>query len=136
MNRLDSDSDSENEYYLDDNDPDFIDFKEDVKLWLKLDDDIKTLNDAIKDRKNKKNEITPKLLDFMDKHNINDLNTNDGHLKFQKSLRSKPLSKKYLLDRLGYYFKSDIKGEKVVSFIYNNREKTEISNLKRVYPKK
>ena len=134
MNKFDSDSDEE--YYLDDNDPDFIDFKEDVKTWLKLDDDIKTLNDAIKERKNKKNEITPKLLDFMEKHNINDLNTNDGHLKFQKSLRSKPLSKKYLLDRLGFYFKSEMKGEKVVNFIYNNREKSETSNIKRVYPKR
>ena len=134
MNKFDSDSDEE--YYLDDNDPDFIDFKEDVKTWLKLDDDIKTLTDAIKERKSKKTEITPKLLDFMEKHNINDLNTNDGHLKFQKSLRSKPLSKKYLLDRLGFYFKSEMKGEKVVNFIYNNREKSETSNIKRVYPKR
>ena len=134
MNKFDSDSDEE--YYLDDNDPDFIDFKEDVKTWLKLDDDIKTLNDAIKERKSKKTEITPRLLDFMEKHNINDLNTNDGHLKFQKSLRSKPLSKKYLLDRLGFYFKSEMKGEKVVNFIYNNREKSETSNIKRVYPKR
>ena len=76
------------------------------------------------------------LLEFMEKHDINDLNTNEGHLKFQKSLRSKPLSKKYLMDRLGFFFRSENKGEKVVNFIYNNREKTEISNIKRVYSKK
>lgn len=134
MNNLETEDD--NDFYLDDNDPDFIDFKEDVKTWIKLDDDIKTLNDAIKERKEKKKEITPKLLEFMEKHDINDLNTNDGHLKFQKSLRSKPLSKKYLLDRLGFFFRSENKGEKVVNFIYNNREKTEISNIKRVYSKK
>lgn len=135
MNRFDSDIEDD-EYYLDDNDPDFIDFKEDVKTWLKLDDDIKTLNDAIKERKTKKNEITPKLLDFMEKHEINDLNTNEGHLKFQKSLRSKPLSKKYLMDRLGFYFKNNSKSEKIVNFLYNNREKTETTNLKRIHPKK
>ena len=134
MNNLETESDDE--FYLDDNDPDFIDFKDDVKTWIKLDDDIKTLNDAIKERKEKKKEITPKLLEFMEKHDINDLNTNEGHLKFQKSLRSKPLSKKYLLDRLGFFFRSENKGEKVVNFIYNNREKTEISNIKRVYSKK
>lgn len=135
MNRFDSDIEDD-EYYLDDSDPDFIDFKEDVKLWLKLDDDIKTLNEAIKERKTKKNEITPKLLDFMEKHEINDLNTNEGHLKFQKSLRSKPLSKKYLMDRLGFYFKNNSKSEKIVNFLYNNREKTETTNLKRIHPKK
>lgn len=135
MNRFDSDIEDD-EYYLDDSDPDFIDFKEDVKLWLKLDDDIKTLNEAIKERKTKKNEITPRLLDFMEKHEINDLNTNEGHLKFQKSLRSKPLSKKYLMDRLGFYFKNNSKSEKIVNFLYNNREKTETTNLKRIHPKK
>ena len=136
MNKFDLDYNSEDEFYLDDNDPDFIEFKENAKLWLKLDDDIKKLNDAIKERKNKKNEITPTLLDFMESHNINDLNTSDGNLKFHKSLRSKPLSKKYLLDRLGFYFKSEVKGEKIVNFIYNNREKTEISNIKRMNLKK
>ena len=129
-------SDLDDDYYLDDNDPDFIDFKEEVKLWLRLDDDIKKLNDAIKERKNKKKEITPGLLEFMEKHDINDLNTNEGHLKFQKTLRSKPLSKKYLMDKLGFFFKSELKGEKVVSFIYNNRDKTEINNLKRVFPRR
>lgn len=130
-----SDSDSD-ECYLDDNDPEFIEFKEDIKTWLKLDDDIKTLSDAIKERKKKKNEISPTLLDFMEHHNINDLNTNDGHLKFQKTTRTKPLSKKYLITRLGDFFRSSSKGEKAVEFVYNNREKIEVSNLKRIYPKK
>ena len=52
MSNLETESDDE--FYLDDNDPDFIDFKDDVKTWIKLDDDIKTLNDAIKERKEKK----------------------------------------------------------------------------------
>ena len=50
-----SDSDSDNDdFYIDDNDPDFIDFKDNAKLWIKLDDDINTLNNAIKERKRKK----------------------------------------------------------------------------------
>ena len=133
----DSDSNSESDdYYLDDNDPEFIEFKENTKLWLNLDDDITTLTNAIKDRKNKKKQITPKLLDFMDHHNINDLNTENGHLKCQKTLRTKPVSKKLLISRLGDFFRNTNKGEKAVDFVYSNREKTEISNLKRIYPKK
>jgi len=53
MNR-NYESDSDDEHYLDDNDPSFIDFKENVKLWMKLDDDINTLTKAIKERKEKK----------------------------------------------------------------------------------
>jgi hypothetical protein len=136
MNRFNNDSDSDDDHYLDDNDPEFIEFKDNVKLWIKLDDDINTLTKAIKERKDKKKEISPALLDFMEKHEINDLNTNDGHLKFQKSLRAKPISKKYLLDKLGFFFQSEIKSEKVVNFIYNSRDKNEITNLKRVFPKR
>jgi hypothetical protein len=136
MNKFNNDSDSDDDHYLDDNDPDFIEFKDNVKLWIKLDDDINTLTKAIKERKDKKKEISPALLDFMEKHEINDLNTNDGHLKFQKSLRAKPISKKYLLDKLGFFFQSEIKSEKVVNFIYSSRDKNEITNLKRVFPKR
>ena len=136
MNKYNNSDSDDEDHYLDDNDPDFIEFKENVKLWIKLDDDISTLTKAIKERKDKKKEVSPALLDFMEKHEINDLNTNDGHLKFQKSLRSKPISKKYLLDKLGFFFQSELKSEKVVNFIYNGREKNEITNLKRVLPRR
>lgn len=131
-----SEYDSDEDLYIDDNDPEFIEFKENVKVWLQLDDDIKTLSDAMKERKKKKNELTPELLEFMEKYKIHDLNTQDGHLKFQKSTRAQPVSKKYLISKLGDFFKSMNKGEKVVSFLYENRDKKETFNLKRIYPKK
>ncbi len=131
-----SDSDSDEDYYLDDNDPEFIEFKEKSALWLNLDDDITTLKNAIKDRKKKQKEIEPPILDFMDHHNINDLNTEDGHLKCQKSLRTKAVSKKFLISKLGDFLRNTNKGEKAVDFIYSSREKVEISSLKRIYSKK
>ena len=93
-----SDSEEEEEeMYLDDNNPAFVDFKTNVKTWLELDDDIQTLNEALKARKKKKEEITPKLTEFMNSYQINDLNTKDGQLKFSKLNVAKPLSKKYLI---------------------------------------
>ena len=41
-------------------------FKEKVKEWLHLDDDIKTLNAHLKERKKKKIELTPEILQFME----------------------------------------------------------------------
>lgn len=133
----DSDSNSESDdYYLDDNDPEFIEFKENAKIWIELDDDIKTLNEALKERKQKKKELTPDLLEYMNKYKINDLNTSDGHLKFQKTTRSQSLSKKFLIEKLSNFFKNNHKSEKVVNFLYDSRDKKEIFNLKRVYKKK
>ena len=125
----------EDDLYLDDNDPEFIEFKENAKTWFQLDDDIQTLNQAIKERKKKKNELTLELLDFMEKYKIHDLNTQNGHLKYQKTIRSQPVSKKYLISKLGDFFKNMNKSEKVVNFLYEGRDKKESYNLKRVKPK-
>ena len=123
------------EVFNDDNE-EFIEFKINVKEWLTLDDDIITLQKAIKDRKNKKNELTPKVLDYMNRFKINDLNTINGKLKFTKSLCTKPLNKQFLISRLGDFFKDFTKGEKAASFILDNRDKEEKFKLKRVLNKK
>lgn len=124
-----------NESYINDTNPEFIDFKENVKEWITLDDDIKTLNIALKERKEKKKELTPKVLDFMNEYEVHDVKTTDGQLKFSKSVTAKPLNKKYLVSRLGDFFKDYNKGEKAVDFIYENRDKEEKLKLKRIIKK-
>ena len=121
--------------FTEDND-EFLEFKNNVKDWLLLDDDIITLQNAIKDRKVKKNELTPKILEFMERYEINDLNTNNGKIKFTKSLQTKPLNKQFLISRLGDFFKDFTKGEKAASFILENRDKEEKLKLRRVHNKK
>ena len=123
------------EAFNDDNE-EFVEFKLNVKEWLTLDDDLITLQKAIKDRKNKKNELTPKVLNYMNRFQINDLNTINGKIKFTKSLCTKPLNKQFLISRLGDFFKDFAKGEKAASFILDNRDKEEKFKLRRVINKK
>jgi hypothetical protein len=132
----DYDDNDDNVNLLNDNNEEFVEFKINVKEWLTLDDDIITLQKAIKDRKTKKNDLTPKILDFMNRFKINDLNTTNGKLKFTKSLQTKPLNKQFLVSRLGDFFKDFTKGEKAASFILENRDKEEKLKLRRVVNKK
>jgi hypothetical protein len=120
---------------FDDNNVEFMQFKDNVKEWLTLDDDIITLQKAIKERKNKKNDLTPKIQDYMNRFEINDLNTNNGKIKFTKSLYTKPLNKQFLISRLGDFFKDYNKGEKAASFILDNRDKEEKFKLRRIINK-
>ena len=140
FNRLSNEEDDEDldidPEVFDDSNSDFIDFKTDVKEWLTLDDDIITLQKAIKERKKQKDQLTPKIQYFMNKFKINDLNTNDGSIKFTKSLYTKPLNKQFLISRLGDFFKDFNKGEKVAGYILDNRDKEEKFKLKRVVTKK
>ena len=128
--------DEDEEVIINKNSPDFIEFKSNVQEWLTIDDDIITLQKAIKDIKAKKNELTPKIMKFMDDYKINDLNTNNGKLRFTKSLYTKPLNKQFLIAKLGDFFRDFNKGEKAASFILENRDKEEKTQLKRVAVKK
>ena len=126
----------EDETLFDENDSNFVEFKSSVKEWLMLDDDIITLQKSVKERKVKKDELTPKILGFMDKFNINDLNTQGGKIKFTKSLYTKPLNKQFLISKLGDFFKDYRKGEKAATFILENRDKEERAKIRRVVNKK
>ena len=133
---LENDGDDIDDTTFTDDNEDFIEFKSNVKEWLTLDDDIQTLQKALKERKTRKNQITPNVLDFMNRFKINDLNTQEGKIKFTKSTYTKPLNKQFLISRLGDFFKDFNKGEKAASFILDNRDKQEKFNLKRVAIKK
>lgn len=126
------DIDNLEENVFTDENENFVEFKNTVKEWLLLDDDIITLQKAIKDRKKKKDELTPNILEFMDRFKINDLNTQEGKVKFTKTLYTKPLNKQYLISKLGSFFKDFSKGEKVAYYILENRDKQEKINLRRV----
>jgi hypothetical protein len=132
----DNEENDDKSHIFNDNNQEFLEFKRDVKEWITLDDDILTLQNAIKERRKKKNEITPKIINYMDKNEINDLNTNSGKLKFSKSLQTKPLNKQFLISRLGDFFKDFSKGEKIASYILENRDKAEVVKLRRVQNKK
>ena len=119
-----------------DTNPEFVNFKQNVKDWVTLDDDIKTLQDAIKKRKKRINELTPVILDFMKRFNINDLNTQNGQLRYTTSLLAKPVNKNFLLSKLGEFFKDNEKSQVITTYIYDNRIKEEKVKLKRVIEKK
>ncbi len=121
---------------LDESNPEFTNFKNDVKVWLFLDDEIKTLQKAINDRKKRKNELTPKVLEFMGKYEIDDLNTNEGKIQYTKSLVTKPMNKEYMKSRLSEFLKSVEKAEKATKYLFENRPKEEKIRLKRVNIKK
>jgi hypothetical protein len=115
---------------------DFIQFKNNVKEWLTIDDDIITLQEAIKQRRRRKTDLTPGILDFMTRYRIEDLNTQEGKLKYAKSLCTKPLNKNYLVHKLSDYFRDVEKGQNLTQFLMENREKEERIKLSRVKPKK
>ena len=116
---------------LNESNPYFVEFKDNIRQWIKMDDDILTLNNALKEVKKKKAELTPQILSFMENNNLKHLNTTDGKLQYSKSSISKALNKNMLIEKLSIYLKDDNKGNSAADFILENRDKTEKVTLKR-----
>ena len=72
----------------------------------------------------------------MKRFNINDLNTQNGQLRYTTSLLAKPVNKNFLLSKLGEFFKDNEKSRVLTTYIYDNRIKEEKVKLKRVIEKK
>jgi len=107
-------------------------FKENVKAWTLADNQVKRLNAASKQLKTKKKELNEKILDFMARFNIEDLNTKEGIIRYKKTFIKEPLTQKMIKEKLNELFKdSDTHLEKI-NEIFTNRNKVEKTSLRRL----
>ena len=109
------------------------DFKEKVKTWMSIDDEIKMLRDAIKERQEKKKELGDEVLKFMGVHNIDNLNTKKGDkLKYSVSNRKKAISNKVVKERFNNVFKDNNNYDKYMEYIFGGQTEVKSVNLKRL----
>ena len=108
-----------------------------VKTWLTIDNEIRTLQKEIKNRRKLKKELTDSLVGVMKNNDIEQLNVPDGQLIYTKNKTKAPLSKKHLLISLATYFKNDPRiVQELTQFIMNSRQEKERENIKRKINKK
>lgn len=109
-------------------------FKSQVRAWIEIDNTIRKLKQAARERNVLKKQLTDKILSFMAKYNIEDLNTKDGsRLRFKISTVKEPLTankiKERLKENLGQINNIDDLQKKV--FVTKKVEKVSLRRLKR-----
>ena len=107
-----------------------------VKDYLELDDQISTLQKAIKERKDKKEKMSKVILEAMKDKEIAQMNLNETKLVYSVTQSKNPLNKAYLNNVLTTYFNDQKQAEQTINFILENRTKVEKVKLKRVNEKK
>lgn len=107
-------------------------FKKNVQNWMTYDNQMKRLAAASKQLKQKKNELNDKILDFMSKYNIEDLNTKEGVIRYKKTYIKQPLTQKLIKEKLNDMFKDNETDLERINEIFNNREKIEKTSLRRL----
>jgi hypothetical protein len=93
-----------------------------VKEWLKIDEEILELQSAIREKKKAKKTLSDIILNVMKDNNAGILNCSEGSLKCVQNKVKKPINDKTLDVVLKQYFKTAEEAESVKKYILENRE--------------
>jgi hypothetical protein len=114
------------------------DFKNQVRIWLDLDNTLKKLKAAVKERQLAKKELTERILEFMGRYNIEDLNTRDGKLRYKVVTMKEPLTQSIIKSRIKEKIETgettNADAEQVVDEVFlreNTQKKAVLKRLKR-----
>ncbi len=108
-------------------------FKGQVRAWMELDEGIKQAKSVLKTRNDTKKALTTRILDFMQKYKIDDLNTRDGKLCLRSTMvAAEPLSQKRIKSELLRLHESARSAEELTSLIFDDREKVPKPTLRRL----
>tara|TARA_B100000029_G_scaffold352969_1_gene345567 strand:- start:48 stop:647 length:600 start_codon:yes stop_codon:yes gene_type:complete len=137
-NYIDSDTDSDSDELNEQEQLDF--FKEAVKKYLKLDDEISKLNKAVKERRKQKNNLSETIITYLKSKDISEINLQDRQLICGSSKRSSSLSKNNINSALEKYFQNSKEAKKVIDFIIAERTvvykpKLKLKKIKKSYNK-
>lgn len=107
-----------------------------VKEYLDIDNQIITLQKAIRERKKKKDDLSTVILGAMKNNEIQQMNLKEDKLVYCISQHKKPMNKEYLNHVLNNYFQNEDKASDVLTHIFDNRQRVDKVRLKRVVDKK
>lgn len=104
-----------------------------VKEWIKMDNEISAFQNEIKDRKNKKKQLTDRLVNVMKKNEIDCVDIKGGALIYKKTKTKKPINAKTLMTVLKDYYKNTNPqiAEELTKHILENREESVKETIKR-----
>jgi len=103
-----------------------------IKEWIKIDNEIAQLKNEIKQRTNIKKSLTTNLVSVMKTNQIDCFDINGGALVYKTNKVKKPINGKTLLIALQNYYKTDTKmAEELVKHVMDSREEQIKETIKR-----
>jgi hypothetical protein len=103
-----------------------------IKEWIKIDSDIAKLKNEVKQKNNKKKEITEALVGVMKSNSIDCFDINGGALVYKQRKTKKTISGKFLLEQLENYYKDNPElSREIAKQVLDNRGEVIKDELKR-----
>lgn len=105
---------------------------ENIKEWVKIDNELRELKKQEKDRKCKQKELSKSLIEIMKENSIDEFDINQGKIIYKKKNIKKPITKKNLLEILSKYYKGDfLLASNMNKYIMDNREEITVESISR-----
>lgn len=108
-------------------------FEQQVQQWVSIDNQLKILNDKIKDLREKKLKLTTNLNDYVKENNMSSstIQISDGKLKFASTKVQSPLTFKHLEKSLSEIIKNETQVKQIVEYIKTKRDVKIVPEIKR-----
>jgi hypothetical protein len=108
-------------------------FEKQVQDWVSIDNQLKILNDKVRDLREKRNSLTGSLSKYAQSNSLTNssIQISDGKLKFVNTKVTEPLTFKYLEKTLGEIIKSDTQVKQIIDHVKAKREIKNVPEIKR-----
>ena len=102
-----------------------------LKEWLTLEDDLKVLSAAVREKRKRMGILQGLITKTMKGHKIARVNIKSGAILYQNKQTKESMGKKFIVSKLTEYFKGDIiKATEIYNYLEEHRGKRNKENIK------
>jgi len=108
-------------------------FENQIQQWVKIDDQVKLLNEQIKQLREERNKLEQNITNYASSNNLSNstFKINDNKLKFVNTKVIEPLTLKYLEKTLSGVIKNETQVKLIMEHIRQNRNIKIVPEIKR-----
>ena len=108
-------------------------FENQIQQWVSLDNQLKQLNEKVKELRDKRNNLENNITTYASENNLSNASVkiSDGRLKFTNSKIPEPLTFKYLERTLGEVIKNESQVNLIMEHLKQKRAIKIVPEIKR-----
>ena len=108
-------------------------FESQIQQWVSLDNQLKQLNEKVKDLRDKRNNLEENITAYASENNLSNatVKISDGKLKFTNAKVTEPLTFKYLEKTLGEVIKNESQVKLIMEHLKQKRAFKVVQEIKR-----
>ena len=108
-------------------------FESQIQQWVSIDNQLKNLNEKIKELREKRSSLTNNISNYASSNNLSDkiLKIGDGKIKIVNTKTSEPLTFKYIENTLGEIIKNETQAKMILEHLKQKRETKIVAEIKR-----